>query len=100
MRQRSISCSQLGCPRPENISIAVGASRAEVTVRAQQLIEQRAAGVPVVGGTGARGGREEFDTVADPHLLDQTALDGHDDRDVGQRLLPALQSDPALSTPP
>ena len=65
-------------------------------MRAQQLIEQRAVGVPVVGGAGARGGSEQFDTVADPHLLDQTALDGHDDRDVGQRLLLALQSDPAL----
>ena len=45
-----------------------------------------------------RRGGEQFHAVADPHLRDQTALGGHDDRDLGQRLLLALQSDPALCT--
>ena len=66
-------------------------------MRAQQLIEQRAVGVPVVGGAGARGGGQQFEAVADPHRRGVSALDGHDDRDVGQRLLLALQSDPALT---
>jgi hypothetical protein len=50
-------------------------------------------------GCGAHplGDGEKFDAVADPHLLDQAALDGHDDRDLGQCPLPTLQSDPALS---
>jgi hypothetical protein len=74
-----------------------GRVRAEVTVRAQQLIEQRAVGVPVGGGTGARGGGEQFQAIANPHRRDVAALDGHDDRDVGQRLLLALLSDPALT---
>ena len=71
--------------------------RAEVAVRAQHLIEQRAAGVPVVGDARARGGGKQLEAVADPHRRDVSALDGHDDRDVGQRPLLALQSDPALT---
>jgi hypothetical protein len=64
-----------------------GRVRAEVAVRAQQLIEQRAVGVPVVRNTRARGGGEQFQAIADPHRRDVAALDGRDDRDVGQRLL-------------
>ena len=66
-------------------------------MRAQQLIKQRAFGVAVVGGTGARGGGEQFEAVTDPHRRDVSALNSHDDRDVGQRLPLALQSDSALT---
>jgi hypothetical protein len=71
--------------------------RAEATVRAQELVEQRAIGVSIGRGAHPLGDGEKFDAVADPHLLDQAALDGHDDRDLGQCLLLTLQSDPALS---
>ena len=75
----------------------VGRVRPEVAVRAQQLIKQRAFGVAVVGGTGARGGGEQFEAVTDPYRRDVSALNSHDDRDVDQRLLLALQSDSALT---
>ena len=52
----------------------VGRVRAEVAVRAQQLIKQRAFGVAVVGGTGARGGGEQFEAVADPYRRDVPPL--------------------------
>ena len=74
-----------------------GRLRAEVAVRAQQLIEQRAVGVPVVGGTRARGGGQQFEAVAGLHRRDVSALGGHDDRDVGQRPLLALQPDSVLT---
>ena len=74
-----------------------GCVRAHNAVRTQQLIEQRAFGVPVVAGSRGRGGRQQFQAVADPHRRDVSALDGHDDRDVGQRPLLALQPDAALT---
>ena len=86
-----------GLPTAEEHFDRGGRVRAEVAVRAQQLIKQRALGVAVVGGTGARGGGEQFEAVTDPHRRDVSALNSHDDRDVGQRLLLALQSDSALT---
>jgi hypothetical protein len=74
-----------------------GCVDAEVAASTQELVEQRASGVSVGRGTRAFGtGGEELDAVADPHLINQAALGGHDDRDLGQCPLLALQPDPAL----
>ena len=67
-------------------------------MRAQQLIEQRAVEMSGGRGPGAGDGSEQLDAVADPHLLDWAALGRHDDRNIGQCLLLALQSDPAAAT--
>ena len=70
----------------------------EVAMRAQQLIEQRAVEMSDGRGPGAGDGSEQLDAVADPHLLDWAALGRHDDPNIGQCLLLALQSDPAAAT--
>ena len=68
---------------------------AEHAVSAQQLVEQRAVRVRTGGGADAGGDLQQLDAVTDVHRGDRAALGGEDDRDAGQRLLPALQPDPA-----
>jgi hypothetical protein len=70
---------------------------AEHAVSAQQLVEQRAVRVRLRtgGGADAGGDLQQLDAVTDVHRSDRAALGGEDDRDAGQRLLPALQPDPA-----
>ena len=58
----------------------------------QQLVEQRAAGVHVVGLRQIRGGLEQLQAVPDPHVGDQPAFGGQDHPDPGQRLLADLQA--------
>ena len=70
----------------------------KLAMRAQQLIEQRAVEMPGGRGPGAGDGSEQLDAVADPHLLDLAALGRQDDRNIGQCLLLALQSDPTAAT--
>ena len=68
---------------------------------AQQLVEQRAVrvgqrvGLRTGGCPDASGDLQQFDAITDVHHGDRAALGGEDDRDAGQRLLPALQPDPA-----
>ena len=60
---------------------------------AQQLVEQRAAGVPVDAGAHAGGDLEQLHAVTDLDVGDRAALGGQDDRDPGQGLLPVLPAD-------
>jgi hypothetical protein len=73
---------------------------AQATKAAQQLIEQRAAGMHLGRGTHAGGDLQKFNAVTDLDRGGRPALGGQDDRDPGQGLLPALQSDPALRAQP
>ena len=77
-----------------------GGILAQDTMAAQQLVEQRAVGMHLGRGTHPGGDLQKFNAVTDLHRGGRPALGGEDDRDPGQGLLPALQSDPALRAQP
>ena len=87
-------------PRPENISIAAGASAAQDPVVAQQLVEQRAVGMRLAGGGAhVRGDLQELDAVTDPDRGDRPPLAA---RMTATRPGPAARSasDPPLRAQP
>ena len=65
---------------------------AEGTPGAQQLVEQRAAGVPVCPGADRRDDLQQLDAVADGDAGREAALGGHDDRDLAEGSQPGKRS--------
>ena len=65
---------------------------AEGTPGAQQLVEQRAAGVPVCPGADRGDDLQQLDAVADGDAGRETALGGHDDRDLAEGAQPGKRS--------